>query len=139
MDQKYFSEIKARANKKLTGKNKFHGYIATKSSKHGEGVYDAIINRLYQCEYEDIPALIAEVERLTAENQCDMHNLAAMQTTLNQQAKNCEELIESYKKSNLEQATENYELENENDRLKESMQKNKAAILRPSHIPLVTT
>lgn len=53
----------------------------------------------------DIPELIAEVERLTAENERD------------------EKLIESYKESNLEQAAENYELENENDRLKESMKK----------------
>jgi hypothetical protein len=57
-------EIQERAHKKLTGLNKFHGYIATKSSKHGEGVYDAIIQRLYQCEYEDIPFLLDELTRL---------------------------------------------------------------------------
>lgn len=57
-------EIRARCNHKLTGRNKYHGYIATKSSKHGEGVYDSIIERLYQCEYEDIPHLLAEIERL---------------------------------------------------------------------------
>jgi len=113
MDAKYLAEIKARC--------------------------EADLPDVAAPVFRDRKALLAEVERLTDQHQCDMHNLAAMQTTLNQQAKNCEELIESYKKSNLEQATENYELENENDRLKESMQKNKAAILRPSHIPLATT
>jgi len=98
----------------------------------------------------DIPALIAEVERLTAradqsalnyqqkcrdveelensverfadQHQCDVHNIAAMQTTLDQQAKNCEKLIENYKEPNLEQATENYELEQENSTLKKALE-----------------
>ncbi len=70
----------------------------------------------------DIPALIAEVERLNEQHQCDAHNIAAMKTTLDQQAKNCEELIESYKKSNLEQATENYELEQESATLKKALE-----------------
>jgi hypothetical protein len=35
----------------------------------------------------------SEVERLTDQHQCDVHNIAAMQTTLNQQAKNCEKLL----------------------------------------------
>lgn len=98
----------------------------------------------------DIPALIAEVERLTAradqsalnyqqkcrdveelensverfldQHKCDVHNISAMQATLDQQVKNCEKLIESYKGSNLEQATENYELEQENTTLKKALE-----------------
>lgn len=61
-------EIRARAGKKLTGINKYHGYIATKSSRYGEGVYDAIINRLYHCEYEDIPYLLDQADALQQEN-----------------------------------------------------------------------
>lgn len=70
----------------------------------------------------DVDRLIAEVERLTDQHKCDVHNIAAMRTTLNQQAKNCEKLIESYKESNLEQATENYELEQENATLKKALE-----------------
>ena len=66
----------------------------------------------------DVMELLSELERLTDQHQCDVHNIAAMKATLDQQAKNCEELIESYKKSNLEQAEENYELEKENATLK---------------------
>ena len=42
----------------LTGLNKYHGYIATKSSKHGEGVYDAIIERLYRHEHGTVPRVV---------------------------------------------------------------------------------
>jgi len=52
--------------------------------------YDGITDLIYG---RDVKALIAEMERLTKEN---------------------EKLIESYKESNLEQATENYELEQKN-------------------------
>lgn len=55
------AEIAARCEKPLTGRNKYHGHIATKSSKHGEGVYDTIIERLYQYEYEDIPYLLSQL------------------------------------------------------------------------------
>lgn len=41
----------------------------------------------------DIPALIAEVEHCNEQHQCDVHNLLAMQTTIDQQAKNCEQLL----------------------------------------------
>ena len=71
---------------------------------------------------DEMPQLKSEVERLTDQHKCDVHNIAAMRTTLDQQAKNCEELIESYKKSNLEQATENYELEKENATLKKALE-----------------
>ena len=56
--------IKARNKRKLTGINKHHGYITTTSSRCGIGVEDALVEKLYHCEYEDIPALLAEVERL---------------------------------------------------------------------------
>jgi hypothetical protein len=72
---------------------------------------------------ENSNTLITEVERLTSQHQCDAHNLATMQATLNQQAENCEKLLESYKKSNLEQATENYELEQENAKLKSEVER----------------
>jgi hypothetical protein len=60
-------EIRKRCEHKLTGKNKHQPGVGTKSSRHGEGVYDAIIRRLYECEYEDIPALLAEIDRLIKE------------------------------------------------------------------------
>ena len=48
----------------LTGLNKYHGYIATKSSKHGEGVYDAIIERLYRHEHGTVPELCDLIQSL---------------------------------------------------------------------------
>ena len=51
----------------LTGLNKYHGYIATKSSKHGEGVYDAIIERLYRHEHGIVPELCDLIESLQAQ------------------------------------------------------------------------
>ena len=66
MDQKYLAEIKARL-------------------KRGD----------YYVPYapEDITALLAEVESLNEQHQRDAHNLSAMQITLDQQAKNCENLL----------------------------------------------
>jgi hypothetical protein len=41
----------------------------------------------------DIPALIAEVETCNEQHRCDVYNIAAMQNTIDQQAKNCEKLL----------------------------------------------
>lgn len=40
-----------------------------------------------------VPTLCDRVEELDNQHKCDVHNLAAMQATLNQQAKNCEKLL----------------------------------------------
>lgn len=66
MDQKYFEEIKAR---------------------------DCEIPDAAAPVFRDRHTLIAEVKRLTDQHQCDVHNIAAMQATLNQQAKNCEKML----------------------------------------------
>lgn len=43
--------------------------------------------------FRDRHNLLTEVEQLTEQHKCDAHNLSAMQTTLDQQAKNCENLL----------------------------------------------
>src|SRR5574344_1541934 len=51
--------------KRLTGINKYHGSIATKSSRCGDGVYDSIIERLYHFEYDIVPQLCDALEAMT--------------------------------------------------------------------------
>ena len=67
MTDQELSAIEARNDRKLTGLTNHRGFMTTLSSKHGECDYEAVIGRLYQCEYEDIPALLAEVKRQAAE------------------------------------------------------------------------
>lgn len=63
----------------LTGLNKYHGYIATKSSKHGEGVYDAIIERLYRHEHGTVPELCDLIESLQAQLAAERVKYAELQ------------------------------------------------------------
>lgn len=44
-------------------------------------------------QFDDLDELIAEVEDLNEQHRCDVHNVKAMQATLDQQAKNCEKLL----------------------------------------------
>ncbi|MVB11163.1 hypothetical protein CAFE_18700 [Caprobacter fermentans] len=132
MDAKYLAEIKAREQAATPGPWVSIFDLKDFTVYDMSGEKGVIIAKLRNSKYKykqpdadfiahartDMPELIAEVERLTDQHKCDVHNLSAMKTTLDQQAKNCEKLIKSYKESNLEQATENYELEKENAALK---------------------
>ena len=94
-------------------------------------VYDKLINPIINSA-DDVCPLIFEVERLTEENHKQFETIGQQGREMNrrdeiikqqdQETKNCEELIESYKESSLEQATENYELENENATLKKALE-----------------
>ena len=103
LDAKYLAEIKARCNAATPGpwhRHDTRDYAEIHTAEGEEQGFSpvALADADYNADFiayaiEDIPALLAEVERLTDQHQFDVHNLAAMQATLNQQAKNCENLL----------------------------------------------
>ncbi|MCY1715208.1 hypothetical protein [Caproiciproducens galactitolivorans] len=109
MDAKYFEEIKAREQAATPGPWYEEGWALPDEdtgefTELGSTDPDAIFIAHARTDVPNLTValrealdenakLIAEVERLTDQHRCDTHNLEAMQTILDQQAKNCENLL----------------------------------------------